>query len=230
MPLIELLAGIVDPRKRRGIRHPIASVLALATMAALIGMRTYEAIAEWAKDVPKDLLRRLRCWCHQAPSEATFRRVLQSVDGGEVDMKVTAWLAQQDGREPVAMDGKTLRGSADGREKPCHLLSAITHGSGVVVAQEQVDEKTNEITAAQPLLEDVDLEGRTVTADAMHTQTGFARFLVEEKNADYVLIAKDNQPTLRADIELLHMESFPPSGGNVRQGARPDRGPQDLDQ
>lgn len=47
---------------------------------------------------------------------------------------------------------------------------------------------------------------------------------------DYVLIAKDNQPTLRADIELLHMESFPPSGGNVRQGARPDRGPQDLDQ
>jgi len=228
--LIELLAEIIDPRKRQGIRHPIASVLALATMAALSGMRTYEAIAEWAKDVPKDLLRRLRCWCHQAPSEPTFRRVLQSVDAAEVDMKVTAWLAQQGVREPVAVDGKTLRGSANGTQLPCHLLSAITHDSGIVVSQEQVDEKSNEIKATKPLLEGVELEGRTVTADAMHTQKEFARFLVEEKNADYVLIAKDNQPTLKADIQLLHLESFSPSGGDIRQGARSNRNPQDLGQ
>jgi hypothetical protein len=228
--LIELLAGIIDPRKRQGIRHPIASVLALATMAALSGMRTYEAIAEWAKDVPKDLLRRLRCWCHQAPSEATFRRVLQSVNATEVDTKVTAWLAQQAGREAVAVDGKTLRGSGNGGQLPCHLLSAITHDSGVVIAQEQVDEKSNEITATKPMLEAVDLEGRTVTADAMHTQKDFARFVVEEKNADYVLIAKDNQPTLKADIQLLHLESFSPSGGDIRQGARSDRKPEDLAQ
>ena len=74
-------------------------------------------------------------------------------------------------------------------------------------------DKTNEITQAAPLLKDVDLEGKTVTADAMHTQRDFARFVVEEKKADYVLIAKENQPTLLEDIKLLHdTESFPPSG------------------
>ena len=74
--LLEVLSTITDPRSRRGIRHPIGSVLALAVMASLCGMRSYEAIAEWAADVPKKLLRELHCWCWRAPSEPTFRRVL----------------------------------------------------------------------------------------------------------------------------------------------------------
>ena len=226
--LIEILSDIVDPRSRRGIRHPIASILALAVMATLSGMRSYEAIAEWVSDVPKDLLRRLRCWCHRAPSEPTFRRVLQSVDADEVDAKVCGWLAKLAERKAISLDGKTLRGSGDGDGPACHLLAAITHGTGVVVSQEEVDGKSNEITAAKPLLEDLDLEGVTVTADAMHTQTDLARFLVEEKGADYVFIAKGNQPTLREDIESLEWDSFFPSGSDHRQGPREDRGPQDT--
>ena len=121
----------------------------------------------------------------------------------------------------------------------CHLVAAITHDTGVVVAQEQVREKSNEITAAEPLLEHLDLEGVTVTADAMHTQRKLARYLVDEKKADYIFIAKDNQPTLREDIEAIdweaktktesesESESFFP-GGDTRQGPRPNRDPQDL--
>jgi hypothetical protein len=210
--LIEVLSGITDPRSRRGIRHPFESVLALAVMAALCGMRSYEAVAEWAGDVSKDLLRELRCWCWRAPSEPTFRRVLQAVDANEVDEKVGKWLEGLSKGKAVALDGKTLRGSRDGDAPARHLLAAITHDEGVVVAQQEVDEKTNEIPGAKPLLEPLDLEGSTVTADAMHTQTDLARFLVEEKKAHYVLIAKDNQPTLREDIEVLDWGRFPPSG------------------
>jgi hypothetical protein len=150
--------------------------------------------------------------------------VLQSVDADEIDQKVCQWLARfSSPREPVSLDGKTLRGSKDGEHPARHLLGAITHHSGLVVAQEEVGEKSNEIPAAKPLLEGLNLKGCTVTADALHTQRDLARFLVEEKGADYVFIAKDNQPTLRQDIEALDWESFFPSGPNGGQGARPDR-------
>ena len=226
--LVEVLRGMTDPRKRRGIRHPFESVLALSVMAALSGMRSYEAMAEWAADLPKETLKRLRCWCHRAPSEPTFRRVLGAVDAREVDKKVYGWLREQENFRAVALDGKTLRGSGDGDEAAWHLLSAVSHEGGVVVAQERVDGKTNEIKVTKPLLEDLDLEGSSVTADAMHTQTEFVRYLVEEKGADYVLLAKDNQPTLREDIETLDWGSFFPSGKHSRQGTRADREPPDL--
>jgi hypothetical protein len=229
--LLETLGKITDPRDRQGIRHPFQSVLALAVMATLSGMRTYETIAEWAKGLPKDLFKRLRCWCHQAPSESTIRRVLQSVDAQEVDQKVGEWFSRQESfrnAKAIAIDGKALRGSGDGEGAAWHLLSAVTHGDAIVVAQESVGEKTNEITHARPLLANLDLEGKVVTADAMHTQTDFATFVVEEKKADYVLIAKDNQPTLHEDIKLLHTEDFPPSGQHAGEGPWANREPQDL--
>lgn len=214
--LMEVLRDIKDPRSRRGLRHPFASVLALAVMATLSGMKSYAAIAEWAAGLPKEIFKRLRFWCHQAPSEPTFRRVLQSIDADEIDGKLGEWIMKQPvfrEAKAVALDGKTLRGSGDGDGTPCHLLAAITHEEGVVIAQRNVGHKTNEITQAAPLLKDLDLEGKTVTADAMHTQRAFAEFVVEEKKGDYVLIAKENQPTLLENIKRLHTtESFPPSG------------------
>ena len=127
----------------------------------------------------------------------------------------------------IALDGKTLRGSGDGDEKPVHFLSAVVHESGTVVAQESVGEKTNEIPHAKTVLEGVDLAGTTVTADAMHTQKKLARFLVEEKEADYVFTAKDNQPTLLEEIKALHEGDFSPSGGNDEPMSRSHRAPRD---
>jgi len=229
--LIDVFRKLRDPRKARGIRHPFESVLTLSIMAVLSGMRSYEAIAEWARDVPKELLKKLRCWCHRAPSEATFRRVFQAIDVEQADRLLGEWLAKQGiSCSAVALDGKTLRGSRDGDRPACHLLAAITHESGLVLGQRQVEEKSNEITAAVPLLEEIDVQGKVVTADAMHTQRNLARYIVEEKKADYVFVAKDNQPALREDIEALDWESFPPSGEHDRQGAWSPRGPQDLAQ
>jgi len=90
------------------------------------------------------------------------------------------------------------------------------HQEGLVVAQRAVGEKTNEISEVPRLLAPLPLEGAVVTLDAMHTQAATARYLVEEKKADYLFTVKDNQPTLKQDIADLHLESFPPSAHHGR--------------
>jgi len=214
--LMERLKQVKDPRKRRGIRHTLTSTLAVAICAMLSGCRSFLAIGEWAQDLPQDLLQRLGCRKHPKhkkyipPSEPTIRRHLQSVDADEVDRIVNEWLAEQVDPDAIAVDGKTLRGSRGPDGKPVHLLSALLHKEGVVVAQKAVDKKTNEIAEFQPLLEPLDLQGKVVTADAMHTQVEHARYLVEKKGADYFFTVKDNQSALKKAIEDLDDEDFSP--------------------
>ena len=203
--LFSVLATVGDKRKRRGVRHSLQSILAVATCAVLAGQRNFLAIEEWARDQPKEILKRLGCRYGRPPSERTLRRVLKNqVDPEEVDQKLGVWVAsQQPALEGmgVAIDGKTLRGSRDGDTKGVHLLSAVVHGSGVVVAQMRVSAKTNEIPCVKPVLSELNLAGAVVTADALNTQRETARHLVEDRDADYVLTVKDNQPTMRKDIE-----------------------------
>ena len=225
--LLDVLSGIPDPRDRRGLRHRFEGVLAAAVMACLSGMQSYEAIAEWVAELPRDVCRRLGFYCWKPPSEPTIRRVLQSVDADAVDRAVGAWLAGRVAGDAVSLDGKTLRGSHDGEQPAVHLLAAVTHGNGVVVAQRGVEEKSNEIPGAAPLLADVDLAGKTVTADALHTQVDLAEHLVEERGADYLFAVKGNQPTLLAQLEAVEWGSLPPSGHDDRPRARPDRAPHD---
>ena len=215
---IELLRPVVDPRKRRGVRHPVVTVVAIAVCAALSGARGFNAIAEWAKDLSRDTLRRLGSRRWTPPSEPTLRRVLQKLDADSLDAQLGPWLLQHgalDGRA-VSVDGKTLRRAHDADPKPPHLLSAILHQEGIVVAQREVGEKTNEIPALPRLLEPLPLAGTVVTVDALHTQEATARYRVEEKKADYLFTVKDNQPTLKQDIADLHLESFPPSAPHLR--------------
>jgi hypothetical protein len=114
------------------------------------------------------------------------------------------------------MDGKTLRGSGDAGALPVHLVSAVSHEQRTVLGQERVSDKTNEINSAQPLLNPLPIKGAVVTGDAMFAQKKIARHIVENKEADYLFIVKDNQPTLRSDIDDLHMEAFPPGAPDNR--------------
>lgn len=250
--LFAVLGAITDPRKRRGVRHPLQSVLAVAVCATLAGARGFGAIYEWAADQSNELRGRLRCWRRRPPAERTIRRVLLVVDAQEIDTKVGQWLAglRQPRGRALALDGKTLRGSRDGEAGGAvHLLAAVLHGSGEVVAQTRVDTKTNEITRVAPLLGDLDIRGAVVTTDALLTQREIARHLVKDKQADYVFTVKDNQPTLRKDIYDLFAsqeedakrlqrargdapgtEPFPPSAPDGREGPRANRDPAHLDE
>jgi hypothetical protein len=216
--LMDLLRSVPDPRHRRGVRHPVRTVVALAICAAVAGARSFTAIAQWAQGLSAEALRRLGATRRTPPSEPTIRRVLQQVDADALDAQLGPWLLRVAApREAgLSVDGKTLRGGhARGREAP-HLLSAILHQDAVGVAQVAVPPTTNEIPELPRLLAPLPLAGAVVTADALHTQTETARFLVEEKGADYVFTVKDNQPTLRDDIAALRLDAFPPAGHDNR--------------
>jgi Domain of unknown function (DUF4338)/DDE_Tnp_1-associated/Transposase DDE domain len=215
--LIELLRGLTDPRQPRGRRHSLVSIMAIAVGATLAGAQSLMAIAHWAADQSAPTLRRLGCR-GRVPSEATLRRVLGRVDIRALDARVGGWLAQQAplAGQALAIDGKSLRGSAQGDTKAVHLVSAVLHREAVIVAQHRVADKTNEISSPTPLFAPLDITGAVVTADAMFTQTAIATHLVEDKHADYLFTVKDNQPTLRQDIEDLHLQgAFPPSARHV---------------
>ena len=216
--LVDLLRTVPDPRRRRGIRHPVRTVVAIAVCAAAAGARSFTAIAQWARGLSGEALRRLGATRRTPPSEPTIRRVLQQVDADALDAQLGPWLlrvAAQPGAS-LSVDGKTLRGGhARGQPAP-HLLSAILHQDAVVVAQAAVPATTNEIPVLPALLAPLPLAGTIVTADALHTQAETARFLVEAKQADYVFTVKDNQPTLRDDIAALGLAALPPSGHDHR--------------
>jgi predicted transposase YbfD/YdcC len=216
--LLERLAMLPDPRDRRGRRHTLASVLAVSAAAVAAGARSVTAIAEWATDAPWPVLAALgvRCdpltrGCH-VPGEATIRRVLARIDGDAVDATVGAWLADRlrpppRPRRVIAVDGKTLRGSTrDGHQ--VHLLAALDHHDGAVLAQRDVPADTNEIALFGPLLAGLDLAGVVVTADALHTQRDHASFLIA-RGADYLLVVKANQPALHAQLAGLPWRQIP---------------------
>lgn len=199
--LMEVLKTMSDGRSRQGRRHSNTSVLALSTCAMLSGSLGFTAIHQWGKGLTKKQRERLRCRRGVLPSLSTIVRVLQRTNPEEFDEKIGNWLLKVNGHfkgSGLAVDGKTIRGSYAKEQKPIHLLSALLQQEKLVIAQRNVEEKTNEITGFPLLLKNVDLKDIVVTADAMHCQVGHAIFIVKEKGGDYFFFVKDNQPTLYA--------------------------------
>ena len=215
--LMDMLRTIRDPRSRFGTQHSFVSILAIAVCAMLSGCKSYQAMAEWAKNLTENERKKFFIRRKTPPSESTFRKTLQKIDSLAFDQKVSVWLLKQNGFTSqitgnIAVDGKTSRGSHDGEKKAIHLLSAFMHEEQFVIAQKEVGEKTNEIPELRNLLAPLPIKGAHVTTDAMHTQVDTAVFLVREKEADFTFIVKDNQPTLKKQLEYsLGDQAFSPS-------------------
>ena len=241
--LLERLAAITDPRAKRGVRHRLVSLLAIAAAAALSGAKSFVAVGEFAGELSQEALARLGARRHPvtgryvAPHEATLRRAIRSVDPDQLDRALGGWLAEQthpasgnsgDQQLPaVAVDGKTLRGARGANGRQVQLFAAMLHGQGTVLAQREVDPTTNEITQFRPLLDDLDLRGTVVTADALHTQADHARYLIQDKHADYLFTVKANQPSLEATIDRLGPEAFSPCAHRDCPWAWAHRAPND---
>jgi predicted transposase YbfD/YdcC len=216
-PLVEVLAEIPDFRAARGKRHPLAAILALLCVAVLCGYRSYSAVAHWARIYPQELVRALGFTHPTPPCAATLYGVLHRLDREQLEATLAAWAqevlaglpAAPGEDEAVALDGKTLRGSRRQGALSVHLLSALSHRLGLTLGQQAVDDKTNEITVAVPLLRALVMEGRVFTMDALLTQRAIAETIVEA-GGDYVMVAKDNQPQLLADIQAVFAD--PPPG------------------
>jgi hypothetical protein len=131
------------------------------------------------------------------------------MDANEFDLRIGQWMLAQEISilRGLAVDGKCLRGSARTDGKPLQLLSAVSHRLRLTVAQEPIEEKSNEIPALKPLLRKLPkaaLEGSLITADALHCQQETAAFITQELGADYLLGLKGNQSGVleRAQIKL----------------------------
>jgi hypothetical protein len=134
-----------------------------------------------------------------APSETTIRRVLQRLDPDELDRLINDWLRshlKQAGIAALAVDGKAARTAAKINGQGLQLFGALDTQTRLFCRQIQIPAKTNEIPALKDLLRDLDLRGTLVSADALNTQTTTAHHLVEEKQADFLLVVKANQPKL----------------------------------
>jgi predicted transposase YbfD/YdcC len=194
-------------------------VLALTACAVIAGARSLLAVSEWVAYAPTELLERLGIRVdplfpeHSWPAESTIRRLLARIDADALDRAVGAWLAdrQKDagGLRGLAVDGKSLRGAARARSRKIHLMAACDHVGGLVLAQMDVGEKTNEITRCQPLLDTLpDLSGTVVTSDAMHTQYDHTTYL-RGRDAHYIVIVKRNTKKLRKQLKSLPWKQIP---------------------
>jgi hypothetical protein len=220
--LMELLEGIHDPRHARGKRHPLSALLGLAVVAMLAGMTSYEAIVQYGKERGWEFLQHLGFTTKWGLCKATSSRVFRRIDVADFEARVGRWIQQQlgPGDAPhVAIDGKTARGSRDGDTPGVHSVSAYAPEVKAVLAQLRVDAKTNEHKAALELLGVLPLKDKVVTGDAMFTHRDVCAAVIAG-GGDYVLPAKDNQPTLREDIAAAFAGPeaglSPPPGGPAR--------------
>ena len=237
--LMELLEGLHDPRAARGRRHPLPALLALAVVAMLAGMTSYEAIVQYGKERGWEFLKPLGFTTRWGLCKATYSRVFRRIDAADFEARVGRWIRGRRaprGATQICLDGKTARGSRDGQTPGVHLVSAYAPEVKAVLAQLRVDAKTDEHKAALQLLGVLPLKGEVVTGDAMFTHRDVCAAVIDG-GGDYVLPVKDNQPTLARDIAAAFDGPedglSPPPGVAVRggdraglrgrQGARPAR-------
>jgi predicted transposase YbfD/YdcC len=207
-----------DQRCARGKRYRLAQICILAVLAKLSGEDHPLGIAQWAQ-LRQASLGPVLGLTQRFPCHNTYRRVLSAgVRVRDLDQHVSAFLQQQPGAGQsvlIAIDGKTLRGTIPpGQSQGLHLLAAYLPAEGIVLMQVAVSHKENETVAAPQLLGQLDLRGKIIMGDAMHTQRTLSAQIVA-RGGDFVWLVKDNQPTLREEIEQgfqpeSHVKGFSP--------------------
>jgi predicted transposase YbfD/YdcC len=235
--LLELFGGVPGRgpggRSGQGTDHPAAAVLALAAAAVVAGMKGYTAITGWVADVSAAVLADLYLQAGAipagAPSKTTIWRVLTGADPEMFDAAVGAWLMNAAGfavpaaggadeRVPdrgalmqVRLDGKAIRGAKDADGNQVRLLAALAGpdaAASVVAAQAEVGKKTNEVPMATVVLDQIDLEGKIVTADALHTVKATAD-RIHERGGEFVLPVKENRRALFDALDALPWDQVP---------------------
>ena len=218
--LAEVLATLPDPRRRRGVRHPFTPLLAASVCAMLAGSRSFAAIAEWIADLPAAARADLGL-SGPVPAGTTLWRLLTALDPTALQDALGAWLRarltwrpsradrrRRRGRRVLAVDGKAMRATLRGLN-PMHLLAVLDHATSIVLAQVNVDVKTNEIPCLKTVLDQIaDLKDVLITVDALHCQTAHITYL-RGRGAHLLVCVKGNQPSLLKRLKALPWKQVP---------------------
>jgi len=201
--LLDHFSQIKDTRQAWKVAYPLCEVLFLVVCGTIASGDDYEDIVDWGK-AHLSFLRGFAEFHYGIPCADWLRTVMNRIDPDLFMDCFSSWVAEcwPDKLHLVAIDGKTSRRSHNRKtgQKALHLVSAFATNSRLVLGQEAVYEKSNEITAIPALVERLDLEGALVSIDAMGCNANIAQSILDAK-ADYLLAVKDNQPTLHADIK-----------------------------
>jgi predicted transposase YbfD/YdcC len=203
---------VEDPRIHRTKRHALEDILMIALVAILGGADAWTEVEAFGRAKVEWFARFLKL-PHGIPSHDTFGRVFARLDPAPLSRCLARWVehlstALNVKTKTIAIDGKTLRASGDAANGAAalHLLSAWSHEARLVIGQLACDGKSNEITAIHELIEMLDIAGCVITVDAMHTQKNIAEAILD-RESDYVMALKDNQPTLCNDVALMIAEA-----------------------
>jgi predicted transposase YbfD/YdcC len=213
--LLDHFATIDDPREPWRVAHPLAEILLVVVCGTIADCDDYEAIAEWG-EAHLSFLRRFLPYHHGVPGARWLTILMNRIDPDLFAQAFTGWVREMwpDRANLIAIDGKTSRRTHDrgAGKAPLHLVSAFATTSRLVLGQQAVADKTNEITAIPVLIERLavndGLKGALVSIDAIATNPTIATAIRDAK-ADYLLAVKANQPGLRAEIETFFADADP---------------------
>src|SRR5436190_15490362 len=201
--LLDHFSALEDPRQAWKVTYPLPEILLIVLCATLAGADDFAECERWARR-KLDFLRRFLPFADGVPSHDALNDVINALPSAAFSECFTAWVAALREADPdiVAIDGKTSRRAhARGKGRnPLHLVSAWASRQRLVLGQQAIDVKSNEITAIPLLLERLAIQGALVTIDAMGTQTDIAKKILE-RGGDYLLALKGNRPVLHADGE-----------------------------
>ena len=210
--LKDMLSEVPDPRKDKGKRHPLASILALIVVGLMCGHKGYTSIATWARSQPA-LAKALGFTHKKTPCAATLHNVLKILDVDAVEKTLSQWVNKVCKNRPdltacfdaVAIDGKIMRASKKCGALTSHLLSVVSHELGVTLTQQAVSDRTNEIPISMEILKAFDVSGTVITTDALLTQRPFCHAIIN-RGGNYLLPVKDNHPALLDAIKTLFQD------------------------
>jgi predicted transposase YbfD/YdcC len=202
--LLEVLIELHDPRHAKGKRYSLVAVLTIVILALLSNQESIRQMGNWAQGLDRPTRHRLGLRRGKVPSYSTLRRVLLALDPEKLAQALAQWLEQVLAQwnlprdveaRALAIDGKTLRGSTGDTTPALQVLSASLSALRSVLDSCAVPKETNELGAFPQLLQDLVLEGRVVTLDALYTQREVAQ-AISQKGGGYVMRVKANQPRL----------------------------------
>jgi predicted transposase YbfD/YdcC len=219
LSMVACFDGLEDPRIERTKLHSLVDIICLSVCAVIAGAEGWEDIEEFGVTHEAWLSQFLRL-PNGIPSHDTISRVFRRLKPKAFEGCFLEWvqtLHEQLGFKVIAIDGKTLRHSHDRKamKSALHLVCAWSVENHVVLGQEAVDQKSNEITAIPELLKTLELKGAIVTIDAMGCQKEIAKQIVEGKG-DYVLAVKDNQPSLFEALQQHFLDMHLQPSGEVK--------------
>lgn len=217
--LYEQFEKLSDSRSPKGLRYPLAVVLVLMVMAKISGEDQPSGIAEWGKYRAKEIAEMLKLKRKTMPHHSTYRRIIAEViNVEELELMASKCLAEKKffGKQVmVSIDGKVLRGTLNEAQEGTYLLAAYLPKDGLVLMEVAVEGKGKEIPAALKLLKMLDLRGKVVMGDALHTQREASKQICTA-GGDYIWYAKGNQSQMEADIRLWFEPEPEPLPGQGR--------------